>query len=262
MSVTTHAPKQIDPSASLHAESLGLAKSHGRLAGRRIIVVGAGQRNIIDEDPPIGNGRAMSVLFAREGARSPASTSTRRPPTIQWRRSRPKAARPSPTWSTSPTSRRSRPRGALREKARRARWAGAECRHLLQPAAAKDDGGSLGQGLCRQRAQPHAVRAEGAGDDVAGRRDHADLVDGEPARQWPQPGLRILQGRADRARPGDRPGRRGKGRSLQCDRAGIHRYPDGPRRQPPARRPRGDGAVRPPGHRLGGRLCCAVPDFE
>ena len=68
MSATTHAPKQIDPSASLHAESLGLAKSHGRLAGRRIIVVGAGQCNVIDENPPIGNGRAMSVLFAREGA--------------------------------------------------------------------------------------------------------------------------------------------------------------------------------------------------
>jgi hypothetical protein len=68
MSATTHAPKKIDPSASLHAESLGLAKSHGRLTGRRIIVVGAGQRKIIDEEPPIGNGRAMSVLFAREGA--------------------------------------------------------------------------------------------------------------------------------------------------------------------------------------------------
>ena len=68
MSVTTHAPRQIDPSASLHAESLGLAQSHGRLSGRRIIVVGAGQRKTVDEDPPIGNGRAMSVLFAREGA--------------------------------------------------------------------------------------------------------------------------------------------------------------------------------------------------
>ena len=33
-----------------------------------------------------------------------------------------------------------------------------------------------------------------------------------------------------------------------------------PRRQPPA--PGADGAVRPPGHRLGGGLCCAVPDFE
>jgi NAD(P)-dependent dehydrogenase (short-subunit alcohol dehydrogenase family) len=68
MSTTTQAPKQIDPSASLHAEALGRAKSHGRLMGRRIMVVGAGQRTIVDEDPPIGNGRAMSVLFAREGA--------------------------------------------------------------------------------------------------------------------------------------------------------------------------------------------------
>ena len=68
MSTATHAPKNIDPSASLHAEALGRAKSHGRLTGRRIIVVGAGQRKIIDEEPPIGNGRAMSVLFAREGA--------------------------------------------------------------------------------------------------------------------------------------------------------------------------------------------------
>jgi NAD(P)-dependent dehydrogenase (short-subunit alcohol dehydrogenase family) len=68
MSTTTHAPKRLDPSASLHAEALGQAESHGRLAGRRIIVVGAGQRQIIDQDPPIGNGRAMSVLFAREGA--------------------------------------------------------------------------------------------------------------------------------------------------------------------------------------------------
>ena len=67
MSTTTQAPRQIDPSASLHAESLGLAKSHGRLNGRKIIVVGSGQRKIIDEEPPIGNGRA-SVLFAREGA--------------------------------------------------------------------------------------------------------------------------------------------------------------------------------------------------
>jgi NAD(P)-dependent dehydrogenase (short-subunit alcohol dehydrogenase family) len=69
MSVATHAPKQLDPSASVHPETLGQAKSHGRLAGRRIVVVGAGQRKIVDEDPPIGNGRAMSVLFAREGAR-------------------------------------------------------------------------------------------------------------------------------------------------------------------------------------------------
>jgi NAD(P)-dependent dehydrogenase (short-subunit alcohol dehydrogenase family) len=39
-----------------------------RLAGRKILVVGGGQENYGVEDPPVGNGRAMSVLFAREGA--------------------------------------------------------------------------------------------------------------------------------------------------------------------------------------------------
>jgi NAD(P)-dependent dehydrogenase (short-subunit alcohol dehydrogenase family) len=68
MSQITRAPQSIDPSASLHAESLGQAPARGRLQGRRIVVVGAGQRKIIDEEPPIGNGRAMAVLFAREGA--------------------------------------------------------------------------------------------------------------------------------------------------------------------------------------------------
>ena len=68
MSTTTQAPKQLDPSASLHPEALGQVAGRGRLKGRRIVVVGAGQRKVIDEDPPIGNGRAMSILFAREGA--------------------------------------------------------------------------------------------------------------------------------------------------------------------------------------------------
>ncbi len=40
----------------------------GKLAGRRILIVGAGQQDHGLADPPIGNGRAMSVLFAREGA--------------------------------------------------------------------------------------------------------------------------------------------------------------------------------------------------
>jgi NAD(P)-dependent dehydrogenase (short-subunit alcohol dehydrogenase family) len=38
------------------------------LAGRRILVVGGGQNDYGIDDPPVGNGRAMSVLFAREGA--------------------------------------------------------------------------------------------------------------------------------------------------------------------------------------------------
>jgi NAD(P)-dependent dehydrogenase (short-subunit alcohol dehydrogenase family) len=40
----------------------------GQLEGRRVLVVGGGQQDYGSEDPPIGNGRAMSLLFTREGA--------------------------------------------------------------------------------------------------------------------------------------------------------------------------------------------------
>ena len=40
----------------------------GRLAGRRIVVIGAGTRRSDDPEAPIGNGRAIAVLAAREGA--------------------------------------------------------------------------------------------------------------------------------------------------------------------------------------------------
>jgi NAD(P)-dependent dehydrogenase (short-subunit alcohol dehydrogenase family) len=49
-------------------EGRGEAPGRGRLEGRRVLVVGAGQEEHGLEDPPIGNGRAMSVLFGREGA--------------------------------------------------------------------------------------------------------------------------------------------------------------------------------------------------
>ena len=49
-------------------EARGEAPGRGRLEGRRILVVGAGQETYGLEDAPIGNGRAMSVLFGREGA--------------------------------------------------------------------------------------------------------------------------------------------------------------------------------------------------
>ncbi|HUR79080.1 MAG TPA: SDR family NAD(P)-dependent oxidoreductase [Acidimicrobiales bacterium] len=39
-----------------------------RLAGRRIMVVGAGTRLTDDPDAPVGNGRAIAMLAAREGA--------------------------------------------------------------------------------------------------------------------------------------------------------------------------------------------------
>ncbi len=39
-----------------------------RLEGRRVLVVGAGTQRSDDPDPPVGNGRAIAVLAAREGA--------------------------------------------------------------------------------------------------------------------------------------------------------------------------------------------------
>lgn len=39
-----------------------------RLRGRRVMVVGAGQEDHGIDDPPIGNGRAIALLLAREGA--------------------------------------------------------------------------------------------------------------------------------------------------------------------------------------------------
>jgi len=51
------------------AESRGEAPGRGRLTGRRLLVVGGGQRTFDAATDPIGNGRAMSLLFAREGAR-------------------------------------------------------------------------------------------------------------------------------------------------------------------------------------------------
>ena len=50
------------------AESEGRAPGRGRLQGHRVLVVGGGQQDIGEPDTPIGNGRAISVLFAREGA--------------------------------------------------------------------------------------------------------------------------------------------------------------------------------------------------
>lgn len=53
----------------LPPESKGEAPARGRLAGRHILVVGGGQRVLDPATDPVGNGRAMSLLFAREGAK-------------------------------------------------------------------------------------------------------------------------------------------------------------------------------------------------
>ena len=53
----------------LPPESSGTAPARNRLKGRAILVVGGGQMDIGEADTPIGNGRAISVLCAREGAK-------------------------------------------------------------------------------------------------------------------------------------------------------------------------------------------------
>ena len=61
----TDRPRYVRP---LSPESRGEARGRGRLAGRRILVVGGGQRTFDAATDPVGNGRAMSLLFAKEGA--------------------------------------------------------------------------------------------------------------------------------------------------------------------------------------------------
>ena len=52
----------------LPPESRGDAPGRGRMAGRRVVVVGGGQTDFGIPDQPVGNGRAISILLAREGA--------------------------------------------------------------------------------------------------------------------------------------------------------------------------------------------------
>ncbi len=62
---TTDSRRSASPIA---ATGRGQAAGLGRLSGRRVLIIGAGQQEHGLEDPPIGNGRAMSVLCAREDA--------------------------------------------------------------------------------------------------------------------------------------------------------------------------------------------------
>ncbi len=52
----------------LPASAAGRASGASRLSGRRIVVVGGGSRGCTDPDAPVGNGQAIAVLAAREGA--------------------------------------------------------------------------------------------------------------------------------------------------------------------------------------------------
>lgn len=58
----------VDPGRQIFPATLGIGPPRGRMEGRRVLVVGAGQQVIADPDPPVGNGRAISRLLGREGA--------------------------------------------------------------------------------------------------------------------------------------------------------------------------------------------------
>ena len=65
-----HTPTERDPETIwTPPEAFGGAPGRARLAGRNILVVGAGSQPCDDTHAPIGNGRAISILAAREGAR-------------------------------------------------------------------------------------------------------------------------------------------------------------------------------------------------
>lgn len=57
----------IDPKRQIFSATCGTQAGRARLEGRRIVIVGAGQQSTADIDT-VGTGRAMSILFAREGA--------------------------------------------------------------------------------------------------------------------------------------------------------------------------------------------------
>lgn len=59
----------VNPRIQMFPEALGTAPGRGRMQGRHVLVVGAGQRTIDDPEAPVGNGRAISMLAAREGAK-------------------------------------------------------------------------------------------------------------------------------------------------------------------------------------------------
>src|SRR5256885_16208313 len=52
----------------LRATAAGTGPAAARLEGRRILVVGGGSLGAGDPEAPPGNGQAISVLAAREGA--------------------------------------------------------------------------------------------------------------------------------------------------------------------------------------------------
>ncbi|MCJ8499490.1 SDR family NAD(P)-dependent oxidoreductase [Desulfatitalea alkaliphila] len=61
--------RKVDPRIQMFAEAIGTAPGRNRLPERNVLVVGAGQRAVTGAEEIPGNGRAIAMLAAREGAR-------------------------------------------------------------------------------------------------------------------------------------------------------------------------------------------------
>ena len=153
-------------------------------------MVGAGQRKIIDEDPPIGNGRAMSVLFAREGAQvacidvnKEAADNTVAQITSEGGKAFTDIVDVSDVAAIAPALEHcAKQLGGLDGLALNVGIShGLSLPKMTVEAWDKDYAVNV---------RSHMLFAQKAlATDGAGRRDRPDVVDGEPARQWPQPGL-------------------------------------------------------------------------
>ncbi|MBR9981371.1 MAG: SDR family oxidoreductase [Desulfatitalea sp.] len=61
--------RKVNPQIQMFAEAIGTAPGRNRMQGRHLLVVGAGQRAVEGAADIAGNGRAIAMLAAREGAR-------------------------------------------------------------------------------------------------------------------------------------------------------------------------------------------------
>ena len=232
-----------------------------RLAGRRVVVVGAGTRRSDDPEAPIGNGRAISVLAAREGAAVACVD---------------------------------RDAASARETARLVEEAGgtavvvvgdvtdeATCARVIDEsidALGGIDGLVCNVGIGEGRGlegtsvaewdavfavnvRAHFLLCRAALPRMARRRlDRVRVVGRRAAAGHADPGVRHVEGRARRAVPARRARGLARGRARQRGGARIDRH---------AARAAGDagpaeprphaGAARPPGHGVGGRGAGRVP---